>query len=99
MFVSVHIVLKVYFSFKPAEIQFLVTMTTVTHTDMADATSVALSCLPAQKAAPDTDECAARPLQRPDHYTSIVAVSLLVILLTSVVCCFGKRCYPVTMFY
>ena len=34
-----------------------------------------------------------------DHYSSIVAVSLLVILLTSVVCCFGKRCYPVTMFY
>ena len=27
----------------------------------------------------------------PDHYSFIVAVSLLVILLTSVVCCFGKR--------
>ena len=28
----------------------------------------------------------------PDHCSFIVAVSLLVILLTSVVCCFGKRC-------
>jgi len=28
----------------------------------------------------------------PDHYSFIVAVSLLVILLTSVVCCFGNRC-------